>query len=483
MKNNKINYNQLGDTTLHVSEAGFGTYRISSESEDHQLALVHAIKQGINLIDTSSNYGDGDAESVIGKVINQLISAQKIKREDVVIVSKGGYIQGDLYLKSQERKKKNQVIPELVEYSKGLEHCIHPDFIAEQISASLNRLDLEYIDVYLLHNPEYYLMSQKLNDVPIETARSEFYRRINNAFKYLESEVKYGRIKYYGVSSNTLPENNNSYNSVNIDQLVEIAKKIAVNNHFKVIQFPLNLLENNCDVLKPAKKHGLGVLVNRPFNAIINQKICRLVDFIIEDAPSSLEIDDLIQDLIELESTIRSLKFEEMGINESKQFYLQKNISFGGQLQTYWNEFSGYEHWQDTLSTYFLTHIEYTVSLLTHETVLRDSDQELFTSYFGLFNNTVQLISEYYKVISSTRSEQIKKILNTHISDWKSIPTLSQKAIRGLRELDGVNCILVGMRSEDYVNDILIEIQNKVLKQTNENWKKLTEVTHAISEL
>jgi hypothetical protein len=45
----------------------------------------------------------------------------------------------------------------LVEYAEGLEHCIHPDFLDDQIGRSLDRLGLDALDGYLLHNPEYYL--------------------------------------------------------------------------------------------------------------------------------------------------------------------------------------------------------------------------------------------------------------------------------------------------------------------------------------
>ena len=484
----KLQYNQLGDTPYSVSEVGFGTYRVSSDSEDHQVALAESIKAGINLIDTSSNYGDGDAEKLVGSTLNTLISSQLIQRDDIVVVSKGGYIQGQTYIESQKRKENNTPIPECVEYSKGLEHCIHPDFIAEQITKSLNRLDLDHIDIYLLHNPEYYLMSQKLNDIPVEDAKKEFYRRIKAAFQHLESEVRYGRIKYYGISSNTLPNLIKSnptedYDRVDINELVEIAKEISKTNHFKVVQFPLNLLENNATILPIAKEHNLGVLINRPLNAIFNESLHRLVDFHVDDTPSSLEIEDLIQDLVQFESTVTDLNFEDMGCDKAHSDELKKSISWGQQLSHHWNNFLGYEHWKDTLSAYFLPHIDHTLGVLADKNRLKSEDEEWFNQYLQLFNTTIQHLSAHYKSISANRSEHIKTILNRHIPDWCDCHTLSQKAIHGLRELDGVSSILVGMRKEEYLNDILIEIQTPRPQKTDQNWNKLKEVIREISKL
>jgi aryl-alcohol dehydrogenase-like predicted oxidoreductase len=96
----------LGRTGLKASQAGFGGYRISSGVNQHEKALSAALRSGINLIDTGANYADGGSEM-------------------------------------------------LVEYGQTLEHCIHPEFIEDQLTRSLTRLKLETLDGYLLHNPEY----------------------------------------------------------------------------------------------------------------------------------------------------------------------------------------------------------------------------------------------------------------------------------------------------------------------------------------
>jgi Predicted oxidoreductases (related to aryl-alcohol dehydrogenases) len=149
----ELAYSPLGSTGLNVSQAGFGGYRILPGADEHQQALSRALGQGINLLDTSSNYTDGGSETLMGRVLAGLFDEGKLARDQVVVVSKAGYIQGSNHQLSQERKQRGEPFPELVEYAAGLEHCIHPEFLADQLERSLERLGLAALDVFMLHNP------------------------------------------------------------------------------------------------------------------------------------------------------------------------------------------------------------------------------------------------------------------------------------------------------------------------------------------
>ena len=82
-------------------------------------------------------------------------------------------------LQAQAREKAGKPYPDMVKYGEDIWHCIHPEFLADQLTQSLDRLGLATLDVCLLHNPEYFLS---------EAARHEggdlcgdtgtFYRRI-----------------------------------------------------------------------------------------------------------------------------------------------------------------------------------------------------------------------------------------------------------------------------------------------------------------
>src|ERR1700730_11366230 len=65
-------YNTLGRTKLLCSPVGFGTYRCDVRVAEHRAALLKAIRMGCNLIDTSANYADGNAERMIGQALRAL---------------------------------------------------------------------------------------------------------------------------------------------------------------------------------------------------------------------------------------------------------------------------------------------------------------------------------------------------------------------------------------------------------------------------
>lgn len=69
-----------------MSKIGFGAYRVSVRSVENEHALNNAIKCGCNLIDTSSNYENGDSEKLIGQVL------QKQQNDKIFVITKAGYM-------------------------------------------------------------------------------------------------------------------------------------------------------------------------------------------------------------------------------------------------------------------------------------------------------------------------------------------------------------------------------------------------------
>ena len=103
-----LSYTPLGRSGLKVSQAGFGGYRIDSAVRRHKKALYAAIRSGINLIDTSTNYADGGSETLVGQVLEELTASGEVNRRQMIVISKVGYLQGVNFALSQQRKNEGR---------------------------------------------------------------------------------------------------------------------------------------------------------------------------------------------------------------------------------------------------------------------------------------------------------------------------------------------------------------------------------------
>ena len=65
-------YGRFGNSGLTTSRLGFGTYRVDTREPEHREALKKALREGVNLIDTSTNYMDGDSERLVGSVCTRV---------------------------------------------------------------------------------------------------------------------------------------------------------------------------------------------------------------------------------------------------------------------------------------------------------------------------------------------------------------------------------------------------------------------------
>ncbi len=489
-------YRTLGRTGLTCSGVGFGTYRVHLRVQEHRAALAKALRMGVNLIDTSSNYTGGNAERLIGEVLSGLIGQSVVKREEIIVVSKGGYIQGELFEEMQRRANAAHAdyaagseLSEIVRHSQGLWHSMHPDFLRDQLTDSLERLQLETMDVYLLHNPEYYIEWAIGDGIPPEEIIDEYHRRIKQAFAYLESEVERGRIRWYGISSNTFPRTEDAIDRTSLERVWQSAEAIAgAAHHFAAVEFPMNIFEPGA-IAERNQHHGtktlldfcaeknLSVLINRPLNAIAAKKLIRLADFPLLDVPPDDDIDDLLHDLKlqEVEFTTHQLKTLEL--DEQNRDAVQQFLTLGQNLDDgNWREFASVEEWRDISQTVLAPRIQYAFDIL--RPLVKD-DSALFTfltHYAETVDEAFEHLSHYYSNRGHDRSAKIHHALNALMGEDYFELSLSQKAVLLLRSLPQVSCVLVGMRSDEYVDDGVYGLQAKALTRTTEIWERLATV-------
>jgi len=158
-----MNYRQLGRTPWKVSDISFGAWAIggawgSVSDNESQAALNKAIDCGVNFIDTADVYGDGRSERLIAQL-------KKSRKDEIIVATKAG------------RRLPKQTVEG---YSR--------ENLARWIDDSLRNLSTDALDLLQLHCPP-----TALYDRP-------------EIFGLLDDFVRAGKLRYYGVSVETIDE-------------------------------------------------------------------------------------------------------------------------------------------------------------------------------------------------------------------------------------------------------------------------------------
>lgn len=154
---------RFGQTDLYVSRLCQGTaFRNMPRTVDTMglRVLQHCIEVGVNFFDSSNAYGWGGAEENLGKAIAR-------KRNQVVICTKVAAS----YAPEQENDP-------------GKPARFTRDFLFQQVEGSLGRLQTDYIDLYLLHQPDKGTPAAEIVDS-------------------MDALVQSGKIRYWGVSNHS----------------------------------------------------------------------------------------------------------------------------------------------------------------------------------------------------------------------------------------------------------------------------------------
>ena len=159
-----MNYRNLGETGMRVSEISLGTWAFGGDwgtvgEDDAYAALNRAIDLGVNFLDTADVYGDGRSEKLIGRLLRDRPD------DEIFVATKAG----------------RRLDPHTAE-----------GYNAENLSAfverSLRNLGVEALDLLQLHCP------------PTEAYRQD------STFEALDGLQRAGKIRNHGVSVEKVEE-------------------------------------------------------------------------------------------------------------------------------------------------------------------------------------------------------------------------------------------------------------------------------------
>jgi len=445
----------------------------------HVESLGYALRRGVfSVVDTSPNYNDGASELLVGKVLSEG------NRDAVEVVSKFGYIQGHTLARHEKKP-----FPEAVKYTDDCSHCVHKDFMRDQLGESLARLGVEMIDTYLVHNPEHFLMSH----IPPESTREsganelidmlqdELLENLEECFVSLEEEIANGRIGGYGISSNSFALPKSHQHFVPYKTLLSRAANAAERVHggerghsFTTVQFPANVLERTAlmtnggnGFAQYAFQNGLRTMVNRALTAFDGDGSWRLAE---SDFPRKYAAsrDKLVRHLSPEQPTEAELKLMSEDLHENWEEtmeacnWLKQLIR---DLDAQMGSFTSVMHYQEDLMRKIVPMIN---------AKLDGIDDDTSDMIFRFF-------SEYEKGVRSVTGEQAKTHVLENIekdmfigeevekNSEMFVPTkpgkesLQEFALGWLLDQPSVSTVLLGATQKRYVDEAATIVQNKNL--------------------
>jgi aryl-alcohol dehydrogenase-like predicted oxidoreductase len=202
-----MNRVKFGPTALMVSPIGLGCMSMSGcygEQDDNEcIATLHeAIDRGINLLDTSSNYGEGHNQELIGRAI-------KGRRDQVVIHSKLGTVHKD-----------------------GKSVAGSPEHIRASTEGGLRRLGIDCLDVICISRVD--------PNFPIEEQVGA-----------MAQMVKEGKTRHIAISKDATPEI--------LDRACKVHPIVALQD-----EYSLFVRDPEDGLLAACKKHDMAFMAFAP---------------------------------------------------------------------------------------------------------------------------------------------------------------------------------------------------------------------------
>jgi uncharacterized protein len=465
-------FTRFGRTGLTASRLGFGGYRVDGSDPEHAAALTTALQSGVNVIDTSTNYMDGESERLVGSVLRGMVASGELARDEIIVVSKIGYVQGQNLKDAEARERAGRPYPEMVKYGEGVWHCLHPEFLADQLDGSLDRLGLARLDVCLLHNPEY-MLCEAAQRAPgnVAEVRERFYARVEQAFAYLETQASAGRISWYGISSNTIGRDSQDPEATSLSDLLSAAVKAAASrgssdHRFAVLQCPLNLFESevwssrtkwqreNLSVLEAAARHELAVLVNRPLNAMPASRsgMIRVADVALEGEAGSIE--DALRAVSRLEEEYQSSLAPAIP-HGGKGMHPKDFFNWAQELGALQSHLQGLEHWEQIEHQMIAPHVNQVLQAVPRmlEGAAAQQWQGWRDRYVPELLTLLSRLRRQAAEKSRGRALKLAAAIDPLLPDWARKEPLSRKALWVLASTPGVTCVLNGMRTVSYAKD------------------------------
>ncbi|ORX58112.1 Aldo/keto reductase [Hesseltinella vesiculosa] len=420
-----------------VTRLGFGAYRLSQPR--HAEALIYALQQGIDVIDTGANFEQGQSESLIGQVL------PNFNRKDITLITKAGY----LSKKDVERYDNAQ---DYIHVQGNSFHGIAPRILQDQLEQSLERMQTNHIDIFLINAPERMLKG-----------KGNVYQQLTDSFRFLDSLVQQKVIGGYGVCSNTLalPD---ATDHLRLSSILDACDRL---DNFVAVQLPFNLYEPNAVqnnlLMDTIEQHDLFVLANRPLNAITPHGVRGLYNHMVSQPTDMADLRDAFERVARLEMDMIS-ELDEERQDQDSVVHASKSFVWGQILSENLQRL-GQHHFatRHYLTTQVKPQLQQDLALFCDMYADIPSYVTWANHYQAAMDQLVDALVNYSYMDTLKKNNDLDRIFSALVP-WSHYASschspLTVKALQMYLAQDELGCVLTGMRQPEYVDDALLAMK------------------------
>jgi aryl-alcohol dehydrogenase-like predicted oxidoreductase len=229
--------------SLWLSSIALGTLRGEPGGVDDLLyrsVVADLLEAGSNVFNTALSDRFQTSERAIGHALTRAVREERVARDEIVIVSKGGALTPDPERAGEYTTLQRDLYSTYIDsgildpndVNRG--HSMAPKFLLDQINRSRHNLGVSTLDYYLIQEPELHLKS---------LGADGFRKALIAAFEALEWAVGEGWIGAYGLSTwegFLVPDSDRSH--LGIVEIFDAALDVGHgDHHLRAIQLPYGL--------------------------------------------------------------------------------------------------------------------------------------------------------------------------------------------------------------------------------------------------
>ena len=194
-------YKKVGKVKEEISAIGLGCWNFGGDwdgfNEQNCVDIVHAaLDVGVNLFDVAPVYGWNKSEEILGKALKKY-------RDKAIIATKGGLVW---------------------DYNRVIRNDLSKESLLKEIDDSLQRLQVDCVDIYQLHWPDTNVSLEETADalnIMRKAGKIRYVGLSNFAQKDVEKMMNYTGVECQQSLYNMLERNTSSYHGIPLEYACE----------------------------------------------------------------------------------------------------------------------------------------------------------------------------------------------------------------------------------------------------------------------